>query len=129
MADFATESASPSGGARVVHQDTGLTITASGHSDDFTVRGHRTLWVAAFLQTVTGTSTPTVTFYLEQQDANGHWILTTQIGVGVTSAPNYTAGYAGEAAGGMLAGRARIAWSVTGTNPSFTGVDLSVIGR
>jgi hypothetical protein len=129
MADFVTGTDWPSGGARVVHQDTGLIITASGHSDDFTVRGYRTLWVAVFLQAVAGTSSPTVTFYLEQEDANGHWVITTQIGVGVTSGPNYTAGYAGEAPGGMLAGKARIAWSVTGTDPSFTGVDLSVIGR
>jgi hypothetical protein len=128
MGDFEAENLAPSGGASIVHQDTGLTVTASGTTTDFSVRGHTTLWITAFIQTATGT-TPSVSFYLEEQDANGHWIVTAQIGSALTTAPNYTAGFAGEAAGGLLAGRARVSWTVTGTTPHFTGVDISVIGR
>lgn len=128
MGDFEAENTEPSGGASIVHHDTNLTITASGATADFSVRGHTTLWVSVFIQAATGT-TPSMTVFLEQQDANGHWIVTAQIGSALTTGPNYTAGFAGEAAGGILAGRARVSWSVTGTTPSFTGVDVSVIGR
>jgi hypothetical protein len=124
MADFLP----PGGPTEVAFRATGQTITESGVSAEFMLRRWRNVWIAAFIGDVTG-DTPSITFYLEQQDANGHWIVTTQIGVAITSAPNYTSGYAGDAAGGMLAGRARISWVVTGTTPSFESVDLSVIGR
>jgi hypothetical protein len=115
-----------------VYATVGQTITASGDSGplDFTAisSGIASVYVNG---TVTGT-TPSLTCYIDVQDANQHWLQVATIGVALTSGPNFTFGGFGPIAGSgyVLTGIGRLRWVVTGTaSPTFNSVDLSVIGR
>lgn len=112
-------------------QQSGQTITASGDSGPLDFSAISSGLASIFVNGVTGTSTPTLTCFIDVLDANGHWLTIATIGVGLTSGPNFTFGVFGPIAGSgyVLTGTGRLRWTVTGTTPSFTGVDFSVIGR
>lgn len=116
--------------AYTAYKTTGQTITANGDSgaidvSDITV-GHLVVFVTA----VTGT-TPTLNVFWDNQDANGNWILSLVSLTQLTAAPNYTHAVVGvpSPSGYPLTAAGRIRWTVGGTNPSWTGVQMSLIGR
>lgn len=76
---------------------------------------------------VSGT-TPSLSFALEVQDAYGNWAQLTAAlpATAITAAGAYAAPLAAAA---IAAFTGRLAWTVTGTTPSFTGVSLDVYGR
>jgi hypothetical protein len=113
-----------------VFSQAGATITTSGDSGalDFTAisSGFASVYVGA----VSGTGA-TITFYVDVQDANQHWLNVAQVGSALNAGPNFAFGNFGPSSGAgyVLTGIGRLRWTVAGTTPSFTGVDLSVIGR
>jgi hypothetical protein len=113
-----------------VYSSTGQTITASGDSGPLNFQSITSGIASVFVVGATGT-TPSMTCFIDVQDANTHWYQVAAIGVALTSGPNFTFGNFGPVAGAgyVLTGIGRLRWVVTGTTPSFTGVDFSVIGR
>lgn len=106
------------------------TITASGDSGPLNISSITSGIASVYVGGATGT-TPSMTCYIDVQDANGLWLTVATIGVALTNGPNYTFGNFGPVAGAgyVLTGVGRLRWAVTGTTPSFTGVQFSVIGR
>lgn len=113
-----------------VYNPTGLTITGSGDSGPLDFTAISSGFASIFVTGATGTS-PSLTCYIDVQDASGHWYQIATIGAALTSGPNFTFGNFGPASGTgyVLTGVGRFRWVVSGTTPSFTGVDFSVIGR
>jgi hypothetical protein len=111
-----------------VYAPASQTITASGDSGVLDTSSVANGILSVFVTGVTGT-TPSITVYFDVQDAAGYW-LTTQTLTAITSGPNFTFASIGPGSGGyILTGKGRVRWVVTGTNPSFTGVTISLIGR
>lgn len=114
---------------QTIYDPAPATITASGDSGALDLRNVSAVLVSASVAGVTGTS-PSLTLFFDVQDAIGNWLQVATIGSALT-APGYTYGQAGPVAGSgyVLTGVGRVRWTVTGTTPSFTGVQFSVIGR
>ncbi len=78
---------------------------------------------------VSGTS-PALNFALDVQDAYGNWAALTGpgglFGTAISGAGTFAAPIAAVT---VAAFKARLAWTVGGTAPSFTGVSLNVYGR
>ncbi|MEV5944235.1 hypothetical protein [Streptomyces sp. NPDC051994] len=111
-----------------VYAPASQTITASGDSGALDTTSVANGILSVFVTGATGT-TPSITVYYDVQDAAGYW-LTTQTLTAITSGPNFTFASLGPGSGGyILTGIGRVRWVVTGTNPSFTGVTISLIGR
>jgi hypothetical protein len=108
----------------------GQTITASADSGGLDFSQISSGIASVYVNGASGT-TPSMTCYIDVQDANGLWLQVATIGVALTSGPNFTFGNFGPASGSgyVLTGTGRLRWAVTGTTPSFTGVNFSVIGR
>jgi hypothetical protein len=87
------------------------------------------LLVASIADAPTGT-TPTLAIFFDVADAYGNWVQTspgTSIGGVVVSGAGTTYGVINN--GYQLTNQGRIRWTLTGTNPSFTGVSFSIHGR
>ncbi|MCT9092850.1 hypothetical protein N4G70_28855 [Streptomyces sp. ASQP_92] len=111
-----------------VYAPAAQTITASGDSGTLDTSSVANGILSVFVTGVTGT-TPSITVYYDVQDAAGYW-LTTQTLTAITSGPNFTFGSIGPGSGGYIfTSKGRVRWVVSGTNPSFTGVSISLIGR
>lgn len=108
---------------------TNTDITASGQSAAFNLRGMDSGFLSVFATGSSGTA-ETLAVVFEQQDADGNWIVTAAP-TALTSAPNYTYANLGDAPGGyVFTGMGRVRWVLTGTDtPTFTGVDISVVGK
>lgn len=106
------------------------TITASGDSGALDFSSINSGLASIFVAGASGTN-PSITFYVDMQDTNQHWYQVAQIGVALTSGPNFTFGNFGPVAGSgyVLTGVGRLRWTVSGAGASFTGVDLSMVGR
>lgn len=128
-------------------QSGGTTITANGNSgtwgetapaswpssavdlgrvDDVTIY----VWAT----TVGGTGSPSLTVSLDLYDNSGHLIPGVLAVPAVTTAatPQYASAGRHAATAGtylVLPQYARVSWVVSGTNPSFSGAEISVYGR
>lgn len=102
------------------------TVTASGVLGSAFSPGKntKTAWIVCFVKNAPTGTTPSLTITYEQQDGNGNYITTAQLTA--ITAIGYVTSQLG-APGIPLTSIARVRATVTGTTPSFTGVDVSVV--
>lgn len=86
--------------------------------------------ILATVAAASGT-TPSLTFYFEIVDDFGNaYVIAEASGQQViTTGPVTLALPFGQQAGYTLSSVGKVGWLITGTNPSFTGVDIQVVGR
>lgn len=112
------------------HVTAGVTNATTGRTGAIDIsRISNGLLVASIANAPTGT-TPTLAIFFDVADAFGNWVQTspgTSIGGVVVSAAGTTYGVINN--GYQLTNQGRIRWTLTGTNPSFTGVSFSIHGR
>ncbi len=127
----------------------GTTITANGNTGAYNANaGNSTapnMVTAVDLRWVTdlalmvycsgavgGTGSPTLTVSLNTFDASGN-LYAGVLSAAALSAPGGKVAYGGLFSGGtsqiVLPEWGQISWAVTGTNPSFSGVEISLYGR
>ena len=98
---------------------TNQTISSSGNSRSF--KGQWTDQLLAYIKVggVSGTNTPTMTVTVQSSPNNVDWHNLSD-NVAITAAGNHVVGSTN------FGTFYRLAWVLTGTNPSFTGVDISL---
>jgi hypothetical protein len=108
----------------------GETLTVSGTSGLINTANISNGIILATVTAASGT-TPTLTFYFEIVDDFGNtYVIAEASGAQViTTGPVTLALPFGQQAGYTLGASGKVGWLVSGTNPSFTGVDIQVIGR
>lgn len=109
-------------------------IAGSGNTAPFDLQTVSNVLVIARIAASSGSS-PTLDVYLDFADTFGGWLPQAfKIGSQLTTGPNYTSAAAGlniaSTGSTCLPQSGRLSWVVTGTgSPTFTGVQLVVIGR
>lgn len=108
----------------------GQTITASGTSGVINTANISNGIILATVNAAAGT-TPSLTFYFEIVDDFGNtYVIAEATGQQViTTGPVTLALPFGQHTGYTLGSSGKVGWLVSGTTPSFTGVDIQVIGR
>jgi hypothetical protein len=110
------------------------TLTTSGNSQVINLTEVTDVWLTIYAAgTSTGTS-PTLTVNIDGQDAVGNWFANLLFSpLVLTAAPNLTSGSLGlhmpNTAAFVLPAKARITWTLGGTNPAFPNVSICMIGR
>ena len=77
---------------------------------------------------ITGTGTPTITFFLERQGADGNWYPIWSPTAITTTGITSTSVGPGCATDAVVTENIRLRWTVSGTTPSFT-TSISIIAR
>lgn len=106
----------------------GTAITTAGETPTLLVGPLSTLAVDIDVTTITGTGTPTITFFLERQGADGNWYPIWSPTAITTTGITSTSVGPGCATDAVVTENIRLRWTVSGTTPSFT-TSISIIAR
>jgi len=128
---------------RLSQSGLGTTLTAAGNSGSYTasninavtaidLRRVTDLGLMVYVGGIAGTGTPTITVTLGIYDGAGNLfpaVLTTT-GITATGGKAVYAGlFSGPGAQIVFPEWGQVAWTVSGTNPSFSQVEISLYGR
>jgi hypothetical protein len=114
----------------VLYSSGPATITTNGSGTTFSVGNWPALEVVASVTGAVSGTTPTLNVVLDGFDAFGNAYYIGGFGTAITAAGNYS--YAvGPGTGNEYnpPATAQVTWAVTGTTPSFGGVEITVYGR